>query len=90
MRFCNGYNKETVSVHKFLCKSQKKSKRNPDMIGQAFMKESMSHTRLFEWNDWFRAGRISIEGNQHTAKQIGSTTPDTAAKLQQLICEDQR
>jgi hypothetical protein len=58
------------------------------MIRQAFGKESVSLTRVFEWHALFRAGRTSIENEQHTGRPISFTTPESEAKLQQLIRED--
>jgi hypothetical protein len=47
------------------------------MIRQAFREESMSCTWVFEWHAQFRAGRTSIENDQHTGRPISCTTPDT-------------
>jgi hypothetical protein len=48
----------------------------------------MSHTWVFEWHAQFRAGWTSIEDDQHTGRSISCTTPDTVAKLQQIVHED--
>jgi hypothetical protein len=58
------------------------------MIRQAFGEESMSSTWMFEWHAQFRASRTSIEDDQHKGRPISSTTPNTVAKLQQLVHED--
>jgi hypothetical protein len=55
------------------------------MIRQAFGEESISRTRVFEWHARFRAGRTSIEDDQHTGRPISCTTSDIVAKLQQLV-----
>jgi hypothetical protein len=47
----------------------------------------MSHIWVFEWHAWFRVDWTSIQDDQHTSVSFSSTTPYTAAKLQQLVCD---
>jgi hypothetical protein len=64
----------------------------PEMLSeirQTFGVESMSHTRIFEWHAQFRTCQTSIEDGQHTGRSISSSIPNIAAKLQQLVHEDQ-
>jgi hypothetical protein len=56
------------------------------MINQAFKEESMSHIWV-EWHAQFRA--TSTEDNHRKGRPISSTTLNTTAKFQKLICEDQ-
>jgi histone-lysine N-methyltransferase SETMAR len=58
------------------------------MIRQVFGEESTIPTLVFEWHAWFRAGQTSIEDDQYIGRPISYTTPDTVAKLQQLVHED--
>jgi hypothetical protein len=58
------------------------------MSGQAFGKESLSHTQVCEWHARFRACQTSIRDGQLTGRSISSTTPNTVATLDQLIYED--
>jgi hypothetical protein len=58
------------------------------MIRQVFGEESMSCRWMFQWHAWFRASWTSTEDDQHSGRPISSTTPDTVAKLQQLIRKD--
>jgi hypothetical protein len=60
------------------------------MFRQAFGEESMKCTWVFEWHARFRASWTSTEDDKHTRRPISYTTPDTEAKLQQLIHKDQR
>jgi hypothetical protein len=60
------------------------------MIRQAFGEESMSVHRVFEWHARFRAGRTSIDNDQHTGRAINCTMPNTVARLQKLVHEDRR
>jgi hypothetical protein len=59
------------------------------MIRQMLGEDGMSCKQVFEWHARFRAGQTSIEDNQHTGSPISCTMPDTVAKLQQLLREDQ-
>jgi hypothetical protein len=65
MRFRDGSDKETASVHQVLCKYRKKCDGDPGMIRQVFEEESMSRTWVFEWHALFRTSQTSIE-NDHT------------------------
>jgi hypothetical protein len=80
--------KEQHVCIKFCAKIKKSVMETLVMIIQAFEKESMSHTRAFEWHARFRTGRTSIEDDQYTGRPISCTTHDSVAKLQQLVRED--
>jgi hypothetical protein len=40
---------------------------------------------VFEWHARFRASQTSIEEDQHKGRPISCATPDTVAKLQQIL-----
>jgi hypothetical protein len=82
MQFRNGSNKVTVTVNQTLSKTLKKCDTDPGNDYTSVGEESMSRTRVFEWNPWFRAGQASIQDDQHTGRTNSSTTSDTVAKGQ--------
>jgi hypothetical protein len=54
------------------------------IIIHALREESVSHTWVFEWQVWFRAGWTSTGDDQHTDRAISITGPNTVVKLHQL------
>jgi hypothetical protein len=90
MPFAMDPTKEQQVYNKFCANLGKSVMEIVAMIRQAFGEESMSCTWVFEWHAQFKACRTYIEDDQHTGRPISCTMFITVAKLQQLVCEDQR
>jgi hypothetical protein len=60
------------------------------MIQQAFGDQSLSRARVFQWHARFKTGRTSFDDNEHTERPTSCTTPETVARIQELVCQDRR
>jgi len=58
------------------------------MIQQGFGDQSLSRTQVFHWHAWFKAGRTSVDDDEHTGRPTSCTTPETVARIQEIICQD--
>ena len=45
---------------------------------------------MFQWHARFKTGRISVDDHKHTGKSTSCTTPETVARIQELIRQDRR
>jgi len=79
--------KETASVHQILCQPWKKCYKTLKMIQQGFRDQSLSRTQVFQWHTWFKTGHTSVD-NKHTGGPTSYTTPETVARIQELIRQD--
>ena len=59
------------------------------MIQQGFWDQSWSRTQVFQWHTRFKSGRTSVDDDEHTGRPTSCTTPETVARIQQLIHQDQ-
>ena len=60
-----------------------------EMIQQGFGDQSLSRTQVFRWHARFKAGRTSVEDDEHTGRPTSCTTPETIARIQEIIRQDQ-
>ena len=60
------------------------------MIQQGFGVQSLSLAQVFQWHTRFKTGRTSVDGDEHTERSTSRTTPETVARIQQLIRHDRR
>ena len=60
------------------------------MIKQGFGDHSLDHTQVFQWHARFKAGRTSVDDDEHTGRPTSSTIPETLARIQQIIRQDRR
>jgi len=60
------------------------------MIQQGFEDQSLSRTQVFQWHTRFKTGHTSVDDDEHTGRPTSCTTPETVARIQQLIRLDQR
>jgi len=60
------------------------------MIQQGFGDQSLSRTWVFQWHARFKTGRTSVDDDEHTGRSTSCTTPETVARIQELIRQDRR
>jgi len=60
------------------------------MIQQAFGDQSLSRAQLFQWHARFKAGRTSVDNDEHTGRPRSCTTPETVTRIQELLRQDRR
>jgi transposase len=60
------------------------------MIKQDFGDQSMSRTGVYQWHARFKKGRTSIDDDEHTGRPTSCTTPETVARIQELVRHDRR
>ena len=60
-----------------------------EMIQQGLRDQSLNRTQVFQWHARFKAGRTSVD-DEHTGRPTSSTTPETVARIQEIIRQDRR
>jgi hypothetical protein len=60
------------------------------MMQQAFGDQMFSRTQVFQWHARFKAGRKSVDDDEHTGRSTSCTTPETVARIQELVRQDRR
>jgi len=60
------------------------------MIQQGFGDQSLSRTQVFQWHARFKASRTSVDDDEHTGGPTSCTTPETVARIQEIIRQDRR
>ena len=60
------------------------------MIQKAFGDQSLSCAQVFQWHARFKTGRTSADDDEHTGRPRSCTTPETAARIQELVRQDRR
>jgi len=48
----------------------------------------MGHSQTFQWYSWFKAGRTSIDDDEHSGRPVSSSTPEMIERVRQIIRED--
>jgi len=82
--------KEQRVCIKFCVNLGKSAIGNLTMIQQAFRDQSLSHVQVFQWHDRFKTGCTSVDDDEHTGRPTSCTTPETVARIQELICQDRQ
>ena len=59
------------------------------MIQEGFGDQSLSRTQVFQWHARFKTGRTSVD-DEHTGRPTSCTTPETVARIQELIRQGRR
>jgi len=57
-----------------------------EMIQQGFGDQSLSRTQVLQWHARFRT---SVD-DEHTGRPMSCTTPETVARIQEIIRQDRR
>jgi hypothetical protein len=60
------------------------------MIQQAFRDQILSRMQVFQWHTSFKTGRTYVDDDEHAGRSPSCTTPETVARIKELICQDQR
>ena len=80
--------KEQRVCIKFCASLGKSATENLQKIQQGFGYQSLSRTQVFEWHVRFKTGRTSVDDDEHTGRPTSCTTPETVARIQELIRQD--
>ena len=75
---------------KFCANLGKSATETLEMIQQGFGDQSLSRTQVFQWHARFKAGRTSVDDDEHTGRPTSRTTPETVARINHLIRQDRR
>jgi len=82
--------KEQRVCIKFCAYLGKSATETLKMIQKRFGDQSLSRTRVFQWHTRFKTGRTSVDDDEHTERPTSCTTPETVARIQELIRQDRR
>ena len=80
--------KEQQVCIKFCANLGKSATETLEMIQQGFGDQSLSSTQVLEWHARFKTGRTSVDDDEHTGRPTSCTTPETVARIQELIRQD--
>ena len=82
--------KEQRVCIKFCANLGKSATETLKMIQQGFGDQSLSRTQVFQWHIRFKTGRTSFDGDEHRGRPTSCTTPETVARIQEVIRQDRR
>ena len=82
--------KEQRVCIKFCANLGKSATETLKMIQQGFGDQSLSHAKVFQWHARFKTGRTSVDDDECTGRPTRCTTPETAARIQELVRQDRR
>jgi len=85
-----GSEKGTASVHQILFKSWEKCYRNPRNDSTRLRGPKLESTQVFQCHARFKTGRTSVNDDELTRRPKSSTTPETVARIQEIIRQDRR
>ena len=88
--FGNGSEKEQRVGIRFCANVGKRATETLDVIQQGFGDQSLSRTQVFQWHGRFKAGRSSVDDDEHTGRATSCTNPETVARIQEIIRQDRR
>jgi len=86
--FQDGSEKGPASVHQILCQSWEKCYGDPHNDSTSLQGPKLECVQVFQWHAQFKTGRTSVDNDEHTGRPTSSTTPETVARIQQLIRQD--
>ena len=61
-----------------------------EMVQQDFGDQSLSRAQVFQWHARFKTGRTLVDDDEHTGRPTSCTTPETVARIQELLRQDRR
>jgi hypothetical protein len=76
----NGKIKQCVYI-KFCVKLGKFITKTLEMLREAFGKQSLSRTAVFEWHSCFKASRVSVEDDKPSRQPSTSKTTENVEKI---------
>jgi len=82
--------KEQGVCIKFCANLGKSATETLTMIQQAFGDQTLSRVQVFQWHARFKSGYISVDDDEHTGRPTSCTTPETVARIQELVRQDRR
>ena len=88
--FGKGSEKEQRVCIRFCANLGKSATETLEMIQQGFGDQSLSRTQVFQWHARFKAGRTSVDDDEHTGRPTTCTTPETVARIQEIVRQDRR
>ena len=80
--------KEQRVCIKFCASLGKSATETLQIIQQGFGDQSLSRSQVFKWHARFKTGRTSVDDDEHTGRPTSCTTPETVARIQELIRQD--
>jgi hypothetical protein len=82
--------KEQRVCIKFCANLGKRAMETLTIIQQTFGDQIFSRTQVFQWHARFKTGRTLVDGEEHTERTTRCTIPETVARIQELVRQDQR
>jgi len=73
---------------KFCFKLGKTATECYEMLKTAFGEQAMGRSQTFQWFSQFKAGRTSIDDDEHSGRPVCSSTPEMIERVCQIIHED--
>jgi hypothetical protein len=88
--FHDGSEKGIASVHQMLCQSWEKCYGDTHNGSTSLRGPNLGRTQVFQWHARFKTGRTSVDDDEHTERLTNCTTPETVARIQELVHQDRR
>ena len=82
--------REQGACIKFCFKLGKTATECYEMLKTAFGEQAMGRSQTFQWFSRFKAGRTSIDDEEHSGRPVSSSTPEMIDRVRQIIRQDLR
>jgi hypothetical protein len=86
--FQGGSEKGAASVHQIVCQSWEKCYLDSHSDSTSLRGPNLELYTGFHWHARFKAGRTSVDDDEHTGRPTSCTTPETVARIQELVRQD--
>jgi hypothetical protein len=80
--------KEQQAYIKFCASLGKSATETLTIIQQDFRDQILSHTQVFQWHSQFKTSHTSVDDDEHTGRPTSCTTPETVARILELVSQD--